>query len=241
MITFDYRWLFLPLGVAGFLVVWMTSHAINLLILLCPFSIVDLGLKFFKVLIVTVLMLSYVINPILGALISLGLIAFTAYLAPKVFRFSYFVTLLSFDLITPWRSKKTSQPDNAHAFLADGSLGAPRHTYGRIKKTSEGIMIFRYRPKLIMKARTIELRAENRVIRKGMLYPVILQTRPGHEKLKSAIILPPRYRRIEHLVAENFEINDVREGAVVKGFQGAKIWIKDLFQIRSKKQYSPQC
>jgi len=227
--TFDYRLLFLPLGIAAFFVVWMTSHAINLLILLCPFSIVDLGLKIFKAALIGAVIVSYLIHPILGVIVSLSFIAMATYLAPKVFRFSFFVTLLSFDLMTPWRGKKASKPDNAHAFISHKSLGAPKHTYGRIKKTTDGSVTFTYRPRLILKTQTIILPDKTLVMRKGLLYPDMLQASDDTTKFKSVIIFPPRYRKSEHLVAEQLEINDVRDHSIAKGIAGIKAWFRDFF------------
>lgn len=228
-ISFDYRLLFIPFGIAAFLVVWMTSHAINLLIILSPFSIVDLGLKALKIFLLGSVLISYLIHPILGAVVSFIYIATATFLAPRVFRFSFFVSLLSLDLVTPWRSKKTRKPENAHAFLSIKNCGAPKHTYGRISRTSDGATVFTYRPRLILKSKTIVLSDRALVLRKGILHPALLQESEGSAGYYTKIIvLPPRYRKGEHLVAQHLDIDDIRENEVLKGIAAIKAWCKDL-------------
>jgi len=234
-IHFDYRIIFLPLGIAAFLVVWMTSHAINLLIVLSPFAVIDLGLKLLKMFLMAVVLVSYLIHPILGAAVSLSFIAVATYLAPRVFRFSFFVSLLSFDLITPWRAKKTTTPKKAHAFISLKSLGAPKHTYGRIQKDEDGSLLFTYRPRLILKTKKIKIEGSKFVIRKGVLHPALLRGTEHDGVFDRILILPPRYRKSEHLVAEHLPFTDVVDNSSIKGIKAVKSWFKDMISEESNK------
>ena len=58
-----------PLGVAVFLIVWLGSHAINVLILLSPWGAIDAGLKAARTALLGLVTVTATINPWVGALL----------------------------------------------------------------------------------------------------------------------------------------------------------------------------
>ena len=234
-ISFDYRLMFIPLGIAAFIVVWMTSHAITLLVVLSPFAIIDLGLKVLKISLMGTVLVSYLIHPILGAAVSLLFIGIATYLAPRVFRFSFFASLLSLDLLTPWRAKRTISPKNAHAFVSLKSLGVPKHTYGRMLREEDGSLVFTYRPRLIMKLKKIKIEGDRLILRRGILHPALLRSTELDGVHERILILPPRYRKNEHHVAEHLRITEIIDNTSVKGIKAAKAWLKDMMSDKSSR------
>ena len=65
------NWLMVPFAIALFLVVWLASHAINILILISPFTTVDTALKTFRTSILGLVCITAWINPWVGAFFSL--------------------------------------------------------------------------------------------------------------------------------------------------------------------------
>ena len=61
------------------------SHAINVLIALCPFGVIDALLKLVKTFFLGSVLSSYLIHPYLGAVVSLLIIVVAAMLAPWAF------------------------------------------------------------------------------------------------------------------------------------------------------------
>jgi len=71
-------WISIPVAIVAFSVVWLSSHAINVLIALSPFGIVDAGLKLIKLGLIALVAGSTLIHPYAGAAVSLP----RAYLSP---------------------------------------------------------------------------------------------------------------------------------------------------------------
>ncbi|HEY1109405.1 MAG TPA: hypothetical protein VGE76_12250, partial [Opitutaceae bacterium] len=74
----DLTWLLniltVPFGIAIFLIVWLGSHAINVLILLSPWGAIDAALKVGRSALLGLVTLSATLNPWVGAILSLVVI-----------------------------------------------------------------------------------------------------------------------------------------------------------------------
>ena len=79
-----------PLAVVAFLMVWVCSHAINVLIILSPFSTLDALLKLMRTGLLVAVGLAYLIAPWLAAAFCLVIIAVAAWLAPAALRLAIF-------------------------------------------------------------------------------------------------------------------------------------------------------
>ncbi|MDB6169541.1 MAG: hypothetical protein JWM88_2405, partial [Verrucomicrobia bacterium] len=92
--SIDLSWLLdlltIPFGIAVFVVVWMASHAINVLILLSPWGAIDAALKAMRTALLGVLTLTATINPWLGALLSVAVIVVAYFVAGWAFRLTVF-------------------------------------------------------------------------------------------------------------------------------------------------------
>jgi len=232
---FDFRFLFIPLGMAAFIVVWMTSHAINVLIVLSPFGFIDAILKAIKMFLMGIVVVSYIINPYLGAAVSLFFIAIAAYLAPTVFRFSFFGTMLAKDFVLPWMAKGSTTPECAHAFIAHKSLGVPVRTFGKVTVSADGQVIFSYRPCFVFNAKTVILPSENLSLGKGVLYPTLMRSNEANTSHIKLVMFLPRYRSHELKIAEHYGITNIHDSSLAKGFKAVKAWIKEVISSGSQK------
>lgn len=225
---------FLPLCVFAFLVVWLSTHGINVLIALCPFGFIDAILKLVKIFLLSSVVLSYAISPFLGAAISLLIIFIAVLLAPWAFRLTVFGTVLAADAIFPRRSRHRACPEQSHAFLARSISNVPVRTFGRLSRNADGMIHFHYRPWLVFTQRAIVLPAGFIAISKGAFFPVLLHSSDGTKFIK-VIMFPPRYRGQEGAIGRHLETQDIRDGNLIKGFKAARGWLAETINFGKAK------
>lgn len=178
-----------PFAIAVFLVVWMASHAINVLILLSPWGAIDAALKGARTALLGLLTLTAAVNPWWGALLSLAVIVVAYFVAGWSFRLTVFGTVLSWDFLTG-RSRRHTIAQDANAMFSAARLsGVPVRTYGRLRKKPEGLE-FSYRPWLVLQPRTAEVTISTAQIAvgRGLVFSTITSD------AGALFLLPPRYR-----------------------------------------------
>lgn len=115
----------IPFGVAVFAVVWMASHAINVLILLSPWGAIDAVLKSGRTALLGIVALTATINPWLGAVLSLLVIVVAYFVAGWSFRLTVFGSIFCWDFLTG-RSGRSTPKENDNRMFAGGNLpGVP--------------------------------------------------------------------------------------------------------------------
>jgi hypothetical protein len=226
---FDLRILLVPAAIVAFAVVWLACHAINVLILLSPFRLVDAGLKAFKLFLISSIAVSAAISPWLGAVVSLLLVFLAWLLAPWAFRLTVFGTLLSLDFFIPWVSRKRAKRGDPRAFLAREIEGVPARTYGRLVHSAEGIE-FKYRPWLILGEQRVVLPLESAVITKGLLYPS-LGVPIGDRKSETVVVFRRCYGPHVHAIASMLGIREVRESSFVSGVRAVASWFAETIRL----------
>jgi hypothetical protein len=235
--SFDPRFITIPIAVIAFLIVWLAGHAINVLIALCPFGFIDALLKLIKFSLLSLVVLSSLINPYLGAAVSLVILFIAALIAPWAFRLSFFGTRLACDIVLPARSRRRVRPSEPHAFLARRLAGLPARTSGRLARTAEGNTVFLYRPWLVMPRRSIAIPSGGVAISKGLLFPSLLHRLDDQQRMKTLVIFLPRYRSHEASIASHLSIADVHDSAVLKGLKAIRAWIADIINV-GKSRYA---
>ena len=122
----DFSWagavLMMPLAAAIFVVVWVTSHAINVLILLSPWGAVDAALKGFRFGVLSLLTITASINPVMGAVLSIVIIVVAWLCAGWAFRLTIFGTLFCWDFVT-LRRRRFRPAANDNWLFAAGKAG----------------------------------------------------------------------------------------------------------------------
>ena len=200
--SIDWSWLLniltVPLGVAVFVLVWMASHAINVLILLSPWGAIDAALKGARTALLGLITITATLNPWLSAILSL-LVSVVAYLvAGWAFRLTVFGSIFSWEFLTGCKRRFT--PAQRENKLFSGARltkdGVPVRTYGRlINEPENGKLVFAYKPWLILAERTVTVSLSAPSVGKGLFFSTV---RDGD---RTAFILPPRYRGHEEAVA----------------------------------------
>ncbi|MFI5355812.1 MAG: hypothetical protein ACHQ4G_00610 [Opitutales bacterium] len=229
----DFSWaldiLTVPFGIAMFAVVWMASHAINVLILLSPWGAIDAALKALRTALLGLLTLTATINPWVGALLSVGVIIGAYLVAGWAFRLTVFGTIFSWDFFTVRRARFTPA-ENDNAMFAGGNLpGVPVRTYGRLVLRSAGNYEFVYRPWLWLspKVASVPVTKEKLAVGKGLFFSTITA-----ENIGTLFLLPPRYRGHEDVLARAYLMGG---GVRDAGLRKAWSLLKELFSGRAAK------
>ncbi len=224
----DAAWLIVPAAVIAFLLVWICSHAINVLIILSPFSTLDALLKLARTGVLASVGLVYVIAPWLAAALCLVMIAVAAWLAPAALRLAIFGSRYAADILLPWRGRKRATPEQPHAFTLGRVAGLPPRTGGRMVLLDDGSAVFRYRRWCVLDERTIPLPDGTRHLEKGLLSPALVH-RAGGEEMKLLLFLP-RYRGHEQSMVGHLKLHGIREHSLARGFAAVKEWVKGILR-----------
>ena len=222
----DLSWLgnalMVPVALAAYFIVFLASTAINILILLSPFSTVDAGLKIFRGAVLASVAGSAFANPWLGAAWALMLILISAFIAGWSFRLSVLGSLFVWDFLTFRKRRFQLAPTENRLFLGRKTAKVPTRTYGRLARDGEGRLVFRYRPWLVLPVRQVTLPAGHYAVGRGLIHSSILEV--SGEETRLALLLPPRYRSHEEELANSYGLLGVRPAglrALGRWFKGA--------------------
>ncbi len=214
-------WVAVPFAVASFLIVWMASHAINVLIVLSPFGPLDALLKLLRTGFIGVVMACYALSPWLGVAVSMTLLCASMMVAPLAFRVTVFGMILSVDLLWTARGKRHATVEAPHGFLVQRVNGAPLLCMGRVVRGGGGVE-FRYRRFLILPERRVNLGNSELTIKRGTFYPSVVRQEGAWTK--AVIWLPPRYRGSEEQVSSFLGCGAVLESRLERGWQAVRMW-----------------
>jgi hypothetical protein len=231
------NWLLVPFAIAIFLVVWLASHAINILILISPFTTVDAALKALRVSVLGLVVTTAWINPWVGAFFSLLVIVFAWMIAGWAFRLMVLGSVFSWDFFT-FRRHRFLPVANGNWMFASRAIGEmPIRSYGRLMSDLSGRRTFEYRPWLLLQRKSLELPPGDYAVGEGFFYPEVM--RVEGEDTKTLFILPPRYKGHEADVAKACTISDIRDVGLRKGLKSIGRAMKSLFGVGQKPLPAP--
>jgi len=223
----------MPVMIMLFLVVWLASHTINVLIVLSPFGVLDSALKLTKVGLMGLVAASALLSPWIGLVVCIPVLIAAILIAPWAYRLSIFGSWFGFDLIRFLKlEKRAAEPvESLRSFSSRGFPGRPARTCGHISKTSDGVMVFRSRKMGLIPTSPIPLPSDRLVLVRGLWCPLLVREardERGKTKTVPLFMLSPRYRSREDEVAAAFGIVEQRDGTVVAGFKAAKQWLREI-------------
>jgi len=228
-------WVTIPVAVAAFLIVWLSSHAVNVLIALSPFGIVDSALKLFKLALFTLVFAITAVSAWAGIAFCLLLILLAMLVAGWSFRLSVFGALMGRDFLLNKHATAGEIDDGVKGFLSRSTAGVPARTYGRMENDAGGSAVFAYRPWLILPEKRILLPAEGRVLCKGVLHPGLLHRdapdAAEKTRLRGCLILLPRYRGLEESIAARHGCQEIVDSALLRGFKAVRHWFVEMLAL----------
>lgn len=209
--AFDASWLLnlltVPVGVAVFAVVWLASHAINVLILLSPWGVIDAALKVARTALLGLITITATMNPWFSAGLSLVVIVFAYFVAGWAFRLTVFGSIFSWEFVTR-RCARFSPRDDRNAMFAGAHLpGVPVRTYGQLVRQGPAGFEFMFRPWLVLPPRTAQVNLEPGLLAvgTGAFFSDVID---GADR--TVFSLPPRYRGHEEALARAYGLAGVR-------------------------------
>jgi hypothetical protein len=223
----DLSWLYnslmVPVAMAAFFIVFLASNAINILILLSPFTVFDAALKAFRMVIIASIVISSWANPWIGAAWALIIIAFCYLIAGWSFRLSHFGLVFVWDFVTRRCNRFTPDLTANKMFLGRKIAKVPARSYGKLSRDEKGRLVLNYRPWLVLPVRTLTLPEARYAVGKGVFFSEIFQLDGDSERI--ALLLPPRYRSHEEQLVAIYNFVDVRP----TGLHAVWQWVKSLF------------
>ena len=219
-----------PFAVAVFLLVWFTAHAINVLILLSPWGAVDAALKSLRLSVLGLLGITHFMPPWAGILCSLAVIVLSYFLAGWAFRLTTYGTIFCWDFFTLRRHRFEPDAKENKVFAGKGIKGTPLRTYGKLSRTEEGKLRFRYRPWLVLPEKQVELPELPLEVGRGLFYPTIVAIDGDNER--TVVLLPPRYKGHEDAFARACGIDTLTDVGLRRAW-GAVV---ELFGFNSRRR-----
>ena len=218
-----YNALMIPVAMIAFVVVFIASNAINILILLSPFTVVDAGLKAFRTAILATVAGTAFVNPWIGLAWALIIILISYLIAGWSFRLSHFGLVYVWDFISGRRKRFTPDAKANRMFLGRKTNSVPARTYGKLSLNAQGNLVLNYRPWLLLPERTLVLPEGRYAVGEGLFNSEILKLEG--DDAQTALLLPPRYRTHEEQLVGIYGLVDVRP----IGLRAAWAWFKGLF------------
>ena len=216
-----------PFAVIAFVIIWLAAHAINILILISPFSVVDLALKSFRMFLLSLVVGTNFVNPTVGVIFALGILLFATLIAGWSFRAGVFGVIFCWDFFTRRHKRFTPDPKANWMFTATGFARAPIRTYGKLIKQDDGSLVFEYKPWLMMPVRSVKLAPGDHAVGRGLFLRQVLRTVENDESIE-LFTLPPRYSRHEDEVTRIYGFGPVREIGLLEAIMSAWRCIKWL-------------
>jgi hypothetical protein len=205
-----------PLALVVYLAVWVTFHAVDALVVLSPFAIVDAMLVSARTAILATIGLAFAASPFLAFLVCLPIVVLSLLVAGWCVRLDLFALGVAGDiLLRRWRGAR-ADAGPLRAYLASGAHGAPVRTMGRVEPGEDGLR-FRYRPLFVLPTRTLELSADRPHLVRGLLWSNLADRATG----RGIVALPPRYQPHHAAVAARFAA-EVRDGRIRRGLRGVR-------------------
>jgi len=232
----DFSWvltiLMVPLSIAVFAVVWVMGHAVNVLILLSPWGGLDTALKAIRTGVLSLVAATAYIDPVVGVTLSAVIILLAYLMAGWAFRLMVFGSVFTWDFLTLRHRRFQVLADGNRLFTAREVAGVPTRTYGRLYQEEQGRLLFKFKPWLVLAERTVEVPRAGLVVGKGVFYSEVLGFEKAPDKLVTLLLLPPRYRGHEELLARTYHIS----GTCDVGLRKAWSWLTEALGFRARKQ-----
>ncbi len=233
--AFDVSWLLsllmVPLSVVVFGVVWLTSHAINVLILISPWGAIDAALKGVRTGLLGLVTATAWIDPVVGATLSVLIIIIAYFTAGWAFRLMVFGSVFCWDFFTVRRKRFKLYADGNKVFTGSEFEGVPARTYGRLNQAADGALTLKFRPWLVLPLREVPVPREGLVVGKGVFYSEVLGHDAKTDRNRTLLLLPPRYLGHEELFARTYHIT----GTCEVGLRRAWSWIKEALGFGGQK------
>jgi hypothetical protein len=204
--------------------VWLSAHAVNMLILLSPSATLDMLLRGARTSVLGAVVLSAVLNPWLGLLVALLVI----YVATRLFGWSWRLMIYGSTVAADWlrwrKEPGVREDGTVPAFLLRATDGLPARASGSLGLDVTGQLVFRARPLPWLPEAELRPPPSDCLLVRALPGPDLqVRTECGRQAI---IGLPPRYRGAEESIAAAWSIEGSSESTVSRGWQAALAWLQ---------------
>lgn len=224
--------LMVPFAIVAFAVVWLSAHAINMLILISPFATVDAGLKAFRTFLLSTVTITGFANPTIGAAWSLVIIIASYFLAGWSFRLTVCGTQFIWDYFTFGRLRCRPEAKGNAMFLAREVAKVPIRTYGVLARTDAGELVFTYRPWLVLAPRTLTLPKGIYAVGVGVFHSEIVAVNGDEQTV--VFTLPPRYSTHEEALSQCYGWGATTDVGIIAGLKAVGRCLGELCGFGAK-------
>lgn len=224
--------LMVPFAIIAFAVVWLSAHAINMLILISPFGTVDAGLKAFRTFLLSTVTVAGFANPMVGLVWSLIIILVSYFLAGWAFRLTVCGTQFIWDYFTFGRTRFKPEAKGNAMFLAREISKVPIRTYGTLVRNESGELVFTYCPWLVLAPRTLILPKATYAVGKGVFHSEIVTV--SGEEHTAVFTLPPRYSTHEEALSQCYGWGATTDVGIIAGLKAIGRFIGELCGFGAK-------
>ena len=217
-------------------VVWVVSHSVNVLIMLCPFSTIDLLLTLGKNSLIALLLGASLLHPLAGLLVALLIILVSFLLFSWSLRFVFFGTLLSLDLLRGPGATPPADGSAIPAFAYRDLPGVPAMSYGHLRRLDD-TLVFSYHPSLLLRTRTVTLRdgCAAYSLARGRLSPLLVSNCGTSGKFATLCRFRPSANSHEQRIVDILGLRGVRNAASGRTLRDGLDWLRAQFGGRSKQ------
>lgn len=233
-------WITLPLSLALFTVVWLTSHAVHVLIALSPFGLLDSALKLVKLAVLSVVTACAAMIPSVSAAPALLLCMLITLVCALLVGWSYRLLVFGCVMVGDLLFRRQPGPDQIQnegivVFLSRPMQDLPVRTLGRLRiNPAGGALTFTRRFSLRPTRQSFTLPEMDLGLQKGLLYPGLFSRNSATGRRVSLAILPPRYRAHESMAAAALGVTEILECPLTRSFQSMKEWLLNLLSGRGE-------
>jgi hypothetical protein len=199
-----------PFAMIAFVIVWLAAHAINILILLSPFAVVDLALKSFRTFLLSLVVGTHFINHTVGMIFAVAIMLVSTLIAGWSFRAACFGGLFCWDFFTRRHRRFQPDPRSNWMFSAHAMSQVPIRTYGRLSRRDDGSLVFEFRPWLVLPPRQVKLAPGTYALGRGLFLRRVLRL-TDNDEYEEVLTLPPRYGGHEATVTRLYGFEPERE------------------------------
>lgn len=218
--------------VTVFVVVWVLSQAFNILILLSPFSSLDLVLSSMRNAVAGAVI--WLGTSSFGIILSAGVIACAVVLFPRALRLVIFGTVMSYDIIVYRLFKRPVAPpgleEGVACFSSCWLADIPPLTHGRIEQ-ADGQIMFCYRPRFVGPKERLAtgIVVADSKLTSGIVSPVVILC--GQEQRGTQVFrIQAKYYHCPARVAAYLQVVFVREKTMAGRFRQCIRWCGAAFK-----------
>ena len=225
----------IALGLMIFTSIWVLGNVLEVFIFLSPIPFVDTCLSAIKTTIISVIILVSYFNPMLGAILALGILLISILVFNWSFRLFTFGIIFCCDFLRLLWRKFDIEKKGVLAFSGKNITAMKSGVLGRILPHDRNCVKFVYYPYLILpkqqKIISVDSRSsDDMAVTEGLISPTIIKTSQTDvsQKISTLFRLPPRYRTLESSIARYLEIsfNSTIFAQQKKGFLN---WFSNIF------------